>query len=351
MSIALVYYGGMKRRLARGLLFFGSLLAGAVVLGYLIYKEGWDSIINSLIDFGFWPFVGFVALSLFNFVLYSWRWQLIVNAHLPKTKRLRLVRMYLHRMAGYAVSYLTPAAQVGGEPVRIGMLMSDGVPSKKATSAVALDITIELIAYISFIVAGVALAIVTGVDQNGELVWIGIGLVAALALLFGILIALAKGSYIAKKFVRVFRLDRIKRLRGFVRWLIDTEKQMHSFVNGRTELLIGVSALAFIVIAFRVIEAFYIAYFFGITLSFAQAFLIATLPGVALLLPVPAGVGVFEGGFAAVFTVLGVPLTAVAFALIIRLRDAIFITIGSIHAFRQGGDWLRRHLAGKPPSR
>lgn len=317
------------------------------MFGYLVYKEGWDSIIGSLIDFGFLPFVGFVVLSLFNFVLYSWRWQLIVNAHLSQTKRLGLGRIYLHRMAGYAVSYLTPAAQVGGEPVRIGMLMSDGVPAKKATSAVALDITIELIAYMSFIVAGVVLAVITGIDQNGSLIWIGIGLVAALALLFGILIALAKGSYIVKKFVHVFWFDRVGRLKGLVTWLIDTEQQMHRFVKGRTGLLIGVSALAFIVITFRVVEAFYIAYFFGFPLSFAQAFLIATLPGIALLLPVPAGVGVFEGGFAAVFTILGVPLASVAFALIIRLRDTAFITIGSIHAVRQGGNWLRRHLAGK----
>jgi uncharacterized membrane protein YbhN (UPF0104 family) len=341
----------MKRRITRGLLFFGSLIAGMSVLGYLIYREGWDSIIGSLIDFGFWPFIGFVVLSLFNFVLYSWRWQLIVNAHLSKKDRLSLGRIYLHRMAGFAVSYLTPAAQVGGEPVRIGMLMSDGVSGKKATSAVALDITIELIAYITFIVAGVVLAIVTGVDQDGALIWVGVGLVAALAILFGFLLALARGQNIAARFVKATRLNKIKRLKGFTDWLTLTEKQMHTFVNGRTSLLIGVSGLAFLVIAFRVIEAFYIAYFFGVTLSFAQAFLIATLPGIALLLPVPAGVGVFEGGFAATFTVLGVPLAAVAFALIIRLRDALFIAIGSVHAIRQGGDWLTQHLAGKRESR
>ena len=337
----------MKRRVARGLLFFGSFAIGLAVFAYLIYKEGWDAIVGSLSDFGIWPFIGFVALSLFNFVLYSWRWQLITNAHLSKEKRIPLRRMYLHRMAGYAVSYLTPAAQVGGEPVRIGMLVSDGATGKQATSSVALDITIELIAYISFIVAGVILAVVSGVSSGASLIWIGGVLALALIGLFAILIALSRGSYIVKRFVRVLQLGRVKRLRGLVDWLIETEQLMHTFVKGRTGLLLGVSLLAFVVISFRVVEAFYIAYFFGLTLTFAQAFLIATLPGIALLLPVPAGVGVFEGGFAAVFTVLGVPLASVAFALIIRLRDAVFIMIGSIHAARQGGDWLRRQLSGK----
>ena len=71
-------------------------------------------------------------------------------------------------------------------------------------------------------------------------------------------------------------------------------------------------------------------------LTFGQAFLIGTLPGVALLMPIPASLGIFEGGFAVVFGLLGVPLTAVAFALIIRLRDVIFITVGTIHGIKQG---------------
>jgi len=108
----------------------------------------------------------------------------------------------------------------------------------------------------------------------------------------------------------------------------------------------AIAFLAVTVISFRVVEVFYLAHFFDIQLNFAQAFLISTLPGIALLLPVPAGLGVFEGGFASVFVLLGVPLSAVAFALVIRLRDFAFIGFGLIHLLRQGGivvqDVIRR---------
>ena len=74
-----------KRSLIRGLFFFSSLLIGMVVFWLLIAKEGWSPIIKSLYEFGWLPFLGFLALSLINFGLYSWRWQLIINAH-PEQK-------------------------------------------------------------------------------------------------------------------------------------------------------------------------------------------------------------------------------------------------------------------------
>jgi uncharacterized membrane protein YbhN (UPF0104 family) len=116
---------------------------------------------------------------------------------------------------------------------------------------------------------------------------------------------------------------------------------MREFLTSEASPRLRVALLAFIVIAFRVVEVFYLAWFFGVSLTFAQAFLGATLPGIALLLPVPGGIGFFEGGFAAVFETLGIPLSAVAFALLIRLRDIVFIAIGSFWIARRGERLLR----------
>jgi uncharacterized membrane protein YbhN (UPF0104 family) len=332
----------LKKNVSKVLLFVVSFLAGAVVFGFLVYREGWETIVQNIFGFGVWPFVGFVVLSLLNFVLYSWRWQLIVNSHLPKKQRLPLRRIYFHRMAGYAVSYLTPAAQVGGEPVRIGMLVSDGVAGKKATSSVILDITVELIAYVTFIAVGVVLAVATEIGQNNILLWIGLALVLALAFLFGLLFSLVRGNGYFSRMIRASRLHKMKRFRGLETWVEETETLMGSFLKGKNSLLVTIGLLSIAVISFRVVEVFYITWFLGVSVTFAQAFLIATLPGIALVLPVPAGVGIFEGGFAAVFAVLGVPLTAVAFSFIIRMRDLIFIAIGSMHALKRGGILLQK---------
>ena len=260
--------------------------------------------------------------------------------------------MYRHRMAGFAASYLTPAAQVGGEPIRIGMLISDGIGSKKATSAVMLDITVELMAYIAFIIAGVALAVITDLGSENTLIAIGAGLIFMLIILSGFLFGVAKGDGWFSKIFHGLRLNRFKSMKKVESWIKDTEAMMGVFLHSRKTFLLLVAFLSVTVISFRVVEVFYLAHFFEVQLSFAQAFLISTLPGIALLLPVPAGLGVFEGGFTSVFLLLGVPLSAVAFALVIRLRDFAFIGLGLTHLLRQGGivlqDVVKKNYASKP---
>lgn len=335
----------MKRKtILNSIAFLGTLLVGIGILGVLIWKEGAEFVFQSLSMFGIWPFIGFVLISLLNFVLYSWRWQIIINAHLPKEQHVPLHRVYMHRMSGFAVSYLTPAAQVGGEPVRIAMLSTEGVALREATSSVVLDIAFELSAYIIFILAGVMLAILEGLGESRSFIIILSGLAISLLTLLTFFGTMSYGKGFFSKMFRMLGLHRFARLKKIDRAIRDTEQMMSGFLAGHPGRLFTVSFLSLAVISFRVIEVFYIAYFLGINFNFAQAFLVSTLPGIALLLPVPAGLGLFEGGFSAVFALLGVPLSAVAFALVIRLRDAIFITAGVTFILRKGRLFVEKRI-------
>lgn len=333
-----------KKSIIRLGLFLLSLILGGGVFGYFVYREGVDNIWQSLSAFGLWPFIGFVSISLLNFVLYSWRWQIIINQHLPREERMPLHRVYLHRMGGYAMSYLTPAAQVGGEPVRIALLASDKVKLKPATSSVLLDVAFEISAYIIFIIAGVFLAILEGVGDGGSFLIIALGLVVILVVLFAFFTMLASGRGFFVHFFRLTRLNRIKALNQFEKSIIQTEDMMTNFLSRKKSLIFLVSGVSIAMISFRVVEVFYIAHFFEVSLNFAQAFLVSTLPGIALLLPVPAGLGVFEGSFSAIFTLLAIPLNAVAFALIIRSRDLIFIFVGLMHILSRGRKFVEQKI-------
>lgn len=333
-----------KNFIAKWLVFVATLVLGGMLFFYLVAQQGLEGVFQSVYNFGFLPFVGFVILSLLNFIVYSWRWQIILNNQLPKELRLPLHKIFMDRIAGYAVSYLTPAAQVGGEPVRIAMVNSDGVPLRQATSSVLLDITFELTAYVAFIMAGVILALLQGFGDNDSLIIIFIGIGVGLILLVGIFAALASGKDMMYKTFLFFRLDRIKRMKKFGNGIQGTERMMTEFLHGKPSLILLVSGLSFFVISFRVLEAYYIAHFLGFDLNFAQSFLIATLPGIALLLPVPGGLGVFEGGFAALFAILAIPLHAVSFALIIRARDVIFIFVGAIQILSKGREFIERKV-------
>lgn len=336
-----------RQYLIKGLLFLLTLALGIALFFYLVLRQGFEGVVESLNSFGFLAFLGFVILSILNFILYSWRWQIILNNQLPKEKHLSLYRIFLNRLAGFSVSYLTPAAQVGGEPVRIAMLTANGVPIKTATSSVLLDITFELTAYIAFIMAGVVLALVGGFADNSSLWIIFVGIGIALLGLIAIFVALASGKDMMHRTFHFFRLNKVKRLHKIGHGLRDTERMMTKFLHGKPSLILSVSFLSFIVIAFRILEVYYIAHFLGFDLNFAQSFLIATLPGVALLLPIPAGLGVFEGGFAALFAILVIPLNAVAFALVIRARDLIFIFFGALQILGKGKEFIQKKIFKK----
>lgn len=316
---------------------------GVALLYALLAQEGFGNIVEHVRAFGFWPFAGFVGISMLNFILYSVRWQMILHRQVrEKRHKLSLWRMYWHRMTGYAVGYLTPLNQAGGEPVRVALLIADGVPSESAVASATLDIAFELCSYVVFIALGVIFALVEHQGGTGTLITMGVGLAIAFGIFLSFFIALARGKAMARPLFHKLKLDKIKRLRGAEHWLEDTEDLMRGFFAKGKGGVIGISVLSMTMVAFRVVETFYIAWGFGVSLNFAQAFLISSLPGLALLLPVPGGLGIFEGGFAAVFTALAVPMSAVAFALIIRLRDVVFIALGVIHMIRTGTSWALR---------
>lgn len=320
-----------------------SAALGITLLYVLLAREGFGNIVEHIRAFGFWPFVGFVGISMVNFMLYSIRWTMILHRQVSERRyKLSVWRMYWHRMTGYAVGYLTPLNQAGGEPVRVALLCADGVPSQGAVASATLDIAFELCSYVVFIALGVVLALVEHQGGVQTLVIMGIGLSIAFCILMTFFIALARGKSMAHPFFHRFRLNKIKRLRGFEIWLEDTEKLMQRFFAGGTSRVFFISILSMAMVAFRVVETFYIAWGFGVSLNFAQAFLISSLPGLALLLPVPGGLGLFEGGFAAVFAALGVGMNPLAFSMIIRLRDAVFIVLGVGHMIRTGTTWAIR---------
>lgn len=320
-------------------------LLGVGLLYALLAKEGWENVLQNMSAFGVWPFIGLVAISMLNFILYSIRWTIILHRQVTEKKhKLSVWRMYWHRMTGYAVGYLTPLNQAGGEPVRVALLMADGVPGKSAVASATLDIAFELCSYVVFIALGVIFALVGHQGGAGTL-WV---MAAGLAVAFGVLLAfftsLGRGRPMAKPLFHALRLDRVKRLRDTEHWLEETEGLMRGFFAGGGWVVFGISALSMVMVAFRVVETLYIAWGFGVTLNFTQAFLASSLPGLALLLPVPGGLGIFEGGFTAVFAALSIPMNPLAFALMIRLRDTVFIAFGAFHMIRTGSGWVLKKV-------
>jgi uncharacterized protein (TIRG00374 family) len=135
-----------------------SLVFGLSLFGYTIYTSGWDNIVYTLKQFSLLKFLFFVLISFVNFYLYSLRWELIVKAIFPE-KKIKALTFFMDRMAGFAVSYVTPVAQMGGEPLRLMLMEEEGVPRKEAASSIVIDKGFEIATLIIFISSGILVSI------------------------------------------------------------------------------------------------------------------------------------------------------------------------------------------------
>lgn len=332
----------MSARVQRILAIIVSLVIGLALFAGLIFKEGWTVIQGQMLSFGILPFLGFVCLSFFNFGLYALRWLLIAR-RIPGSGKVAFGRLFFHRMSGYAAGYLTPGTQVAGEPVRVGLMMIDDASSEAATSSVVLDLAFEIASYAVFITLGVLFAGAQGLGGDGALVVPTIIMSVVLAFIFAFFVQIARGGGFFSHALWLSRLDRFPTFKALHVWFVNVEKMMSDFFGGRFLFSSGLFLLSLVMTAFRMFEVVYICHFFGVDLELWQAFLLSTLPGVSLFLPVPGGVGVLEGSYTAVATLVGAPISGVAFALMLRARDALFIAIGVVHAILQGQSlWTKK---------
>lgn len=312
------------------------LLLGGVILFALIKQTGPQDLVNNLRLFGWWALLGFIGISLLNFCLYTWRWKLILDDMMRPKKLVPFGRLFLHRMSGYATGYIAPAAPVVGEPIRVALTKADGATVSQATGSVVLDLAFEITSFVVYVILGLMFALAQGLGAEHNLI---IPLVAV-STLFGILacffIFTVSGVGFFHRIIGFLGLRRFKPMRRFELWLNSMEQLMTTFFVGKPYKILLIVVLSFIMDAFKALEVIYIGHFFGSVISLSDAFLLSTIPGVSLMLPIPGGLGVFEGSNAAMFALLGVAINPVAFTMIVRARDLTFIAIGVVHAVLRG---------------
>lgn len=318
-------------------LFF--LAIGIALFVSILLETGFEAIADSLAKFTLVNFIFILFISLLNFGLFTWRWALIIKLHLKKEKQKgpSFFRLFLHRMSAYAVSYLTPTATSGGEPVRIFFLKEDKVETKTAVSTIVIDKVFEYTALILFILSGVLVAIVEGSIFSGKVeILLGLFILLFSALIFWFYYSTMKDIGFFSSIFKFFRFHKVSRLKRFEEGIIKIEKKMAHFYTNHIPSFIFLMFLSFVMVFFMVFEHYIIALFMGVKLTFLQSFLSATIPGISYMIPIPGALGALETSHAGIFALLGVSINVFVFVLILRLRDLVFILVGLAHASQHG---------------
>lgn len=127
-------------------------LMGFVLLGVLIRQVGIGEVIDHLRRLGwFAPLIllPYGVEAIFN----AKGWACALQASKEKCP-VPLHRLYFTRIAGEAVNNLTPAASVGGEPIKVYLLKTLGVPTDRGLASVVIAKTALTAGQIVFILVG-----------------------------------------------------------------------------------------------------------------------------------------------------------------------------------------------------
>jgi len=148
------FFGFIKKS---GVALVVSLFIGIAVFFYFWFRLGSDAFLHITENIKFGYIILFFLFSFAGFLLLTWRAKIILNAYKKKISFFLLLKQLI---AGYAISYITPVARLGGEPVRIYMLKKEaGIDYKTASASILMDKFVEIIGLIIFIIIGIILFI------------------------------------------------------------------------------------------------------------------------------------------------------------------------------------------------
>jgi glycosyltransferase 2 family protein len=241
---------------------------------------------------------------------------------LPRPGRFRLALFLWAVWLREAVNGLLPVARIGGEVVSARLLIRHGLRPPKAVASLVVDMTVSLGSQFTFTVLGLALLAAQGAG-GGMVRDLALGLLAALPLVAALLLVQRVGffSLLATLFRRLFG-DRFDALVGGA---VPLDRAVRRLYRRRRAIL----ASFFWQVAGWIAgagEIWLALSFLGGRPSIASALIIeAVIQALSSgAFVVPGALGVQEGGFLAIGTLLGLsPELALALALMRRARDVL----------------------------
>ncbi len=291
-------------------------LAGAALFTGLLIHQGVGQVLDAFAT-GEWAIMGIVVYHLIPIFLDALAWWVLF----PNPDRPPMLRLFWMRWIGESVSTLVPSAAVGGDIVRARLAAIRGVPLRIAAGTVLVDLTLGI-----FIQAGFALlGLVLLVDLTGKTSFVRPTLIGIVIALF----AFAGFYYVQRMGMFRFIGRIVSRLGDSSDWnsLVqggDTLDRTIRTLYARRRGVVGCCAWTIASLVIGSGEIWLALWILDLPDSFLNALIlqsmVLTIRSAAF--PVPAGLGVQEGGYLVVGNLLGISGEgAFALALVARARE------------------------------
>lgn len=307
-------------------------IIGLGVLIWVLQAVSLPDVWRALSRLTWWEVAALMLLNGAIIATFTARWWLLLRGQGHAIPFLQLTG---YRLAVFGLSYFTPGPHVGGEPLQVLLVEKEnGVPRTQAVAAVTLDKAIEFAVNISLLLVGIAL-VLRWQFIDDQLGWQAMGM--GVVLLTVPLVYL--GAATAGRRPLAAAIGVLPRWPGLRRWaepleraatgLADSESEVTRFIRhapGTLFLAIFISIGSWLGL---VLEFWLMAAFLGVQLTFPELITALTAARIAILLFLPAGLGVLEASQALAFGALGLdPAVGASLSLLIRARDSAFGAFG-----------------------
>lgn len=290
-------------------------IAGLLFFGYLLYRIGplqiWENLKNlSWINF----FILFFLRTLY-WITRTFFWKMIYGCY---EEKLDFWDLFQARLAGHAISYLTPSAYFGGEAIRAVMMTTQN--RRKSVASIVVDKSIEIISVIMFAVIGLGMAISIFAFPNDYKLYLILSSSVILLLALFVFRKLKQGLlmwiiYHLEKMKIKFRfLERHKEK------IEETDEHISDFYITQKKMFRLMFFFYSLLHLFWIVEIHLTLVFIGTEeITFLTSFIIVTLGIVGFLLPVtPAALGTYEITYVALFSLMGLRIDLCLSLTIIR---------------------------------
>jgi len=323
------------------------LVIGLLTFVALVWHIGLTPIIEAATSLG--PGAVFVILlpSVLMYVCEAYGWRLTLGA---QAHRVSFWRLWAIRTAGEVVNMTTPAAYVGGEPLKAYLLKRQGVPIVDAMASVVTAKTIMTLAEVLFVLVGIVLSLWTmsairipSLAATGSSTPVGAAMFTVTVLLFGIVVFLT----MQRRGLFIGLLGLLRRCRIRVSYLESREEKLRALdaaINGfyardRRALVFSIG-MFFIGWLAESLEVYVILYYIGpptdVPTAIAIGALAVVIKGGAFF--IPGSIGAQEGGYLLLLMAYGYSnLAGITFAILRRVRELAWILIGLVCLAALGG--------------
>lgn len=270
------------------------------------------------------PAFAFGAASVF---VRAYKLRLLLKSHGHKVNFFKVLK---YDIAGFSISYLTPSAKVGGEPLKAYMLKKEqNIPLKTSGSTVTIDKFVELMGVIiTGLVGFFMLLFLPEISSSTKTTLLSVLLIAS-AFLFFVYYWTVKGKGPFTTLFNLLRFYKIKKFKKFGSFIKKLETRMKKFFVKKKKAFFFSLLVYLLFIFFQVMEFKFILMAIGFDATMFESVLAIVVFGIAGLIPVPGGLGFQEAGHSGLFAVLrdsgGVGLV---FSLIVRIRYLAVAGIG-----------------------